>query len=150
MTVGPAVNAPVTLIYYLGSVAWLGLYLDVAGLGNVDLQLLIQHRADLVEVIAGPELIGRQRIDGGTHKLVFQHISRAQRWHADNLFVEVRVNRSVGSGGQVLYSRLLRGYDGAVRLADPHMDDIQLVAGRAVANFELAQALHATLTNDFY
>ena len=78
---------------------------------------------------------------------ILQHISRAQRRHADVLLVIVGVHRSVGRG-EVLDGGFLRGNHGSVGLADPDIDDVQLVAERAVADLELAQRLHSALADD--
>ena len=61
LRVGPAVDAAVALVGDLGIVARLGLQLDLAVLGDVDLQLLVENDSLLREVVAGPELAGSER-----------------------------------------------------------------------------------------
>ena len=117
---------------------------DVPGLGNIDLQLLVQHRAGFSKVEVGPELIGRQRTHDGAHYLVLQHVSGPQRWNADVLLVIVGVNRSIGRS-QVLYGGFLRHNDASVGLAHPDIDNVELVAERAIANLKLPQRLHPAL-----
>ena len=145
--VGPAIDAAVALVGNLGFVAGLALQLDLPSLGNVDLQLLVENDALVGKVGAGPKLARGQRIGNGAQELVFQHVSRAQGWNADVLLVIVGVHRSIGQG-EVLNRRLLRGNDGSVWFVDPYIDNLQLVAERAVADFKLAHRLHAALADD--
>ncbi len=130
-----------------GVVTRLGLQLDLAVFGDVDLQLLVENDSLLREVIAGPELARSQRTGDGADEAVLQHIARTQRRHADVLLVIVGINRSVGEG-EVLHRRLLRINHGAVGLAHADVGDLQLVAQRAVAYLELTQRLHAALADD--
>src|SRR5271165_4275553 len=145
---GPAIDAPVTFIRHFGIVTGPGLQLYMTRLRNIDFLLLVQHDARLREVIARPEMVGRQRIYDSADQFILQHIARTQGRNADVLLVIIGVNRSVGSGGQVLNGRFLRGHDRAVRLADPYIYDVQLIGGCAVANLQLAEPLHSALADD--
>src|SRR5258708_9380925 len=53
---GPGINAAAVLFGDFGIVPWLRFQLDGAVFRNVELQLLVQHRAGLREVVLHPEL----------------------------------------------------------------------------------------------
>ena len=141
------INAPVALLGYLGFVSRLGLQLEQAVFGDVNLQLLIEYDALLGEVEAGPELAGSERGYDVANEAIFQHIAGAQRGHADVLLVVVGIDRRIRKS-EVLDGRLLGVDHGAVGLAHADVSYFQFVIQRAVTDLDLTQRLHAALADD--
>ena len=143
----PAINATVALIGDLRVRAGLALEFDLAGLGNVDFKLLVEHDAAILEVVAGPELTGSKRVHDGADKLVLEHVARPQRRHADVFLVIVAVHRAFGYR-DVLDRRLLRGNDSSVGLDNADVHHLKLVAESTIANLQLPQCLHTAFAID--
>src|SRR5208283_4998093 len=147
MGVFPAVNAAVTVFGNFRPSPRLALELDLSRFGHVDLELLVEYDAAVLEVVTGRELSGRQRIHDGSDKLVLEHIARPQRRYGNVLLVIVGVNRRVGNR-EVLDRRLLRGDHGPIWLDDADIDDLELVTERAIADLQLSQRLHSAVAVD--
>ena len=145
MRTGPGVNAAAVGFGDLGIAPRLGLQLDLAVLGDIELQLLVEHGAVVVEVVLHPELPRSQRGLGHRHKVIFQFFSRTQARHGHVLLPVVGVNRSFffQRDAQVL-NRIRRGrHAGAIGLQRPHKGNFDPLVGGVVSPDQLSPLLDA-------
>ena len=142
----PAIDAAITFVGDLGLIAGLALELYLARLGDVDLQLLVEHDAFFGEAVAGPKLARSQRFGDGADEAILQRVAGTQGRNADVLLMVVGIDRGIRDG-EVLDGRFLRGDHGAIGLENADVGNFQLVAEGAVADFELSQGLHTAFAD---